>query len=308
MIDVSQVTKLVTHDHCADGLASAMIVRDALPHAEVVFAQYNTPSLEDLPATPGLLFCDITPPRARAAEFVAAGAIVLDHHAHARDIVELFGERGHFADELEWPGVSGACLAYQAIWLEFHPQDRRNTVREFARLVGIRDTWQKESPDWDHANDLHAALMGLPRDYWLRADGRGIANAMSVDSFELGKLWRAQRRVVVADICGSGSLGLVDPAGREWAVFPDARGHTSDVAEASRLFGIPVTCGWFQTVTYGQLRTVLSLRSDGAAGNPLDVGALCKRFGGGGHTRAAGCTLDESDPLVAVRRVMGEAT
>jgi hypothetical protein len=307
MIDASAVTKLITHDNCADGLASAMLVRDALPHVEVVFAQYNTPSLEQLPATAGLLFCDITPPRARAGEFVEAGAIVLDHHTHARDIVELFGERGVFADESDHPGVSGALLAFEHVRgdaVVHRRWDRRGVAAEFARLVGIRDTWQRDSPDWDHANDLHAALMGLPQAYWLRTDGRGISNAMSVDSFELGKMWRAKRAATVAEICGTGSLGLVDPTGREWAVFPDARGHTSDVAEAGRLFGIPVTCGWFQTVAYGALKTVLSLRSDGT----LDVGALCKRFGGGGHSRAAGCTLDESDPLVAVRRVMGEAT
>lgn len=305
MIDLKAVTKLVTHDNCADGLASAMIVRDALPHVEVVFAQYNTPSLDLLPATPGLLFCDIAPPRARAGEFVEAGALVLDHHAHARDIVELFGERGVFADEAALPGVSGAALAYEHVWEATRGREPGlRKVEDFARLVGIRDTWQKDSPDWDHANDLHAALMGLPQAYWLRPDGRGISNAMSADSFELGKLGRAKRAATVAEICGTGSLGLVDPAGREWLVFPDRASYTSDVGEAGRLFGIPVTCGWFQTVAYGQLRTVLSLRSDGT----LDVGALCKRFGGGGHTRAAGCTLDESHPLVAVRRVLGEAT
>ncbi len=295
------ITKLITHDSCADGLASAMIVRDALPHVEVVFAQYGAPSLEALAPSRGLLFCDITPPRERAAEFVAAGAIVLDHHKHARDIVEQFGESGVFADEGAEPGVSGAMLAYQHVWL---PLGRTNgAVREFARLVGIRDTWQKDSPDWEHANDLHAALMGLPQTYWLRADGRGIANAMSADSFELGRMWRAKRREKVADICGSGSLGLTDPKGREWLTFPDNAAYTSDVAEAARVFGIPVTCGWFQVVDCDHVRTVLSLRSDGS----LDVGELAKRFGGGGHSRAAGCQVQADNPLDAVRLVMGEA-
>ena len=309
MIDCSRITKLITHGSCADGLASAMIVRDALPHVEVVFAQYNTPSLDALQATPGLLFCDITPPRDRAAEFAAAGAIVLDHHKHARDIVELFGERGRFADEADEPGVSGAWLAYAYVWNQgdaVSPDDPPLKMEDFARLVGIRDTWQKDSPDWERANDLHAALMGLPQAFWL---SEGVTVAMSEQTFELGAMWRAQRRTTVGDICESGTLGLTDPAGREWVVFPDAHRHTSDVAEASRLFGIPVTCGWFQVVTDDDVWTVLSLRSDGSGdlGPPLDVGALCKRFGGGGHSRAAGCKLNVCDPLVAVRRVMEEA-
>jgi len=78
VIDCSKVTKLITHDSCADGLASAMIVKDALPAVEVVFAQYGTPSLEELEPSPGLLFCDLTPPRARAQAFADAGAICAD--------------------------------------------------------------------------------------------------------------------------------------------------------------------------------------------------------------------------------------
>jgi oligoribonuclease NrnB/cAMP/cGMP phosphodiesterase (DHH superfamily) len=307
-IDCSQVTKLITHDSCADGLASAMIVRDALPHVEVVFAQYNTPSLDELEATPGLLFCDITPPRERAAEFVAAGAIVLDHHKHARDIVELFGERGVFADETTSPGWSGATLAYLAVWFPRASERSNPAVKDFARLIGTRDTWQRQSPDWELANDLHAALMGLPREWWISPGGLELA--MLPDTLELGKLWRAKRAETVAKIVAAGTVRFVDPSGREWAVFPDAHRHTSDVAEAMRLRGVTVTCGWFQTVADGRLSTVLSLRSDGtgALGVPLDVGALCKTFGGGGHSRAAGCTVAASDPLVAVHRVMADAT
>lgn len=309
MIDLRGVTRLITHDACADGLASSMIVRDALPHVEVVFAQYGTPSLEALPASSGLLFVDITPPRERAAEFVEAGAIVLDHHKHARDIVALFGDRGVFADELGSPGVSGASLACEHVWMGTvaeQPGDRRETVRDFARLVGIRDTWQRQSPSWELASDLQVALMGLPREYWLRKGG--IVRALSSDSLELGQLWRAQRAETIGKICSAGTARLVDPAGRQWAVFPDCHRHTSDVAEAMRGRGVAVTCGWFQVVDDGAVRTVLSLRSDGSVAQALDVGALCKSFGGGGHSRAAGCRVSVSDPLVAVRRVMEAAS
>ena len=39
----------------------------------------------------------------------------------------------------------------------------------------------------------------------------------------------------------------------------------------------------------GKNRFKLSLRADT---DKVDVCALCKRFGGGGHTRAAGCTIE----------------
>lgn len=304
MVDTSRVTKLITHDSCADGLASAMIVRDALPHVEVVFAQHGTPSLEALPASSGLLFCDISPPRGRAAEFVEAGAIVLDHHKHSRDIVALFGDRGVFADEDGDPGVSGAQLAHLHVWrgaIALRQDDRRVLLQDFAHLVGVRDTWQTKSPSWEMANDLHAALMGMPREWWLGSGGIDVA--MQPDTLTLGKLWRKKRAETVAKICSSGTVRLIDPAGRQWAAFPDSHHHTSDVAEQMRGHGVAVTCGWFQLIEDGAARTVLSLRSDGA----LDVGALCKGFGGGGHMRAAGCRISVSDPLVAVRRVMEAA-
>lgn len=296
-----EFTKLITHDSCMDGLATAMIVLDALPDIEVVFAQYGTPSLERLPATSGLLFCDIAPPRDRAAEFVDAGAVVLDHHKHARDIVEQFGTRGHFADESAHAGVSGALLAYWHVWV---PQSRRESpaIETFARWVGVRDTWQKKSPEWEAANDLYAAMSSLPRDYWLVPSG--IARAMFPTSLELGRLCRAERSRAVSAICDCGTLRMQDAAGRSWAVFPDSHHHVSDAAEALRQRGVAVTCGWFQRVEQGSLRTVLSLRSQDGS---VDVGALCKVFGGGGHTRAAGCSLIGDNPLDAVRVLLNEA-
>jgi hypothetical protein len=174
-------------------------------------------------------------------------------------------------------------------------------VETFARWVGIRDTWQTRSPEWEAANDLHAALSGLPREYWLRQGG--IARALSADSLELGRMWREQRARQVADLCANGTVRLQVDAGRKWAAFPDGRKIVSVAAERLRQDGVDVTCGWFQVARDGEIWTVLSLRASGA----LDVGALAKRLGGGGHSRAAGCQLRESDPLEAVRMVMAWA-
>lgn len=292
--------KLITHDNCADGLASAMIVRDAIPDIEIVFAQYGQPSLEALPAEEGLLFCDISPPRESVAEFVAAGATVLDHHKHARDVVEAFGDRGVFADEIAEPGVSGAVLAYVHVWMPTVWHDgfpRARQVSDFARWTGIRDTWQKGSPEWELANDLHSVLMGLPREFWLRPGG--ISKALGGDMLELGRLFRDKRLAKARELAASGCILVRGTDDRVWGTFPDPAAYTSDVAEALRERGIPLCCGWFQQVTNSRLETVLSLRSDGS----VDVGALASTFGGGGHSKAAGCRIDESNALAAVVRV-----
>ena len=113
------VTAILTHDNCPDGSASALIASDVLPTARIVFLMHGTQAYEDLAPAPGMLFVDITPPKARAKEFVAAGAIVLDHHAKQEDVVKMFGERGIYADEKRQRGVSGAGLAYEHVWRPF---------------------------------------------------------------------------------------------------------------------------------------------------------------------------------------------
>lgn len=131
------VKTIVTHDNCADGLASAMILRDVLPKAQLLFLQYNSPDHLNLEATEGMLFCDFSPPAGRVEEFTKAGAVVLDHHKGAKDIVAAFGEFGVFADEKDDPGVSGAVLAFREVWLPLVHKGRIETLTEeqkFERL------------------------------------------------------------------------------------------------------------------------------------------------------------------------------
>lgn len=305
---------LVTHDDCADGLASAMIVADACPGIEVVFAQHNTPSLTELEPRPRMLFCDIAPPRERAHLFVEAGATVLDHHRHARDIVELFGERGVFADEELEPGVSGALLAYREVWRPmraknlharvdaWHPE-RAKEIHFFAQLVAIRDTWQRESAQWVNACALHSLLMAIPRDYWVGH----LYRVFDSDMEELGGILYKNRLAQVDKLIRDGAFKLLDEDGgsrRRWALFPDSNHLVSDVAEKLRELRIAdVVCGWWQTMNDGELSTVLSLRSNGS----LDVGALAKRFGGGGHTRAAGCAVKALDSMLAAESLFWAA-
>jgi len=139
------VTTIVTHKDCPDGVASALILRDALPDRRIVFLAHGSAELRDFPAEHGQLWCDIVPPRERVKEFVDAGAIVLDHHRGARDIVEAVAENGVFADEEAEPGVSGALLAYREVSVALGRADAR--LESFAKLAGVRDTWQRDHED-----------------------------------------------------------------------------------------------------------------------------------------------------------------
>ena len=75
-LDVLKTRSLIlTHAACADGAAAAMLAAAALPHCEVRAFAYDDPEYLNLPATPGILAVDITPPAGRAAEFVAVGTV-----------------------------------------------------------------------------------------------------------------------------------------------------------------------------------------------------------------------------------------
>lgn len=287
MIDLTRLRRLVTHDNCMDGLATAMLVREALPDLPITFIQYNTPEHRDLAVEPGLLFCDMTPPRERVREFVAAGAYCLDHHLHARDLVEAFGERGAFADEKLKPGVSGAVLAYNYITLQGSAIILKP---RFAVLAGIRDTWQKDSLEWQSALELHAVLEHYPREYWL--EGGGLRPVFPIEyalqlSSTLGPMLLRDKARRVESVLSKGMLvSDSETSAVRWGFTATRSELVSDLAEAARQLPAPVhvLVNCHLRVQDGQVCRVFSLRSDGS----VDVGRLAKHYGGGGHSRAAG--------------------
>jgi hypothetical protein len=175
--DLLQRTQVIvchknTEVACPDGVASAILLRDALPDAKVMFFSHD--ELRFALPRPGVLFCDICPGEEEAVEWAKHGAVVLDHHRSAEKVVRAFERSGHgvFADEREEPGVSGAVLAYREVWMptvhpDGPPSSRRHMVVErFARLAGVRDTWQREDPEWRDACAQAEALQFWPWEEW----------------------------------------------------------------------------------------------------------------------------------------------
>lgn len=311
MIDLDKlraVATIVTHQQgpgepCADGVASALIALDALPGRRVVWMNYNTPEHRDLRAEPGLLFVDMTPPRDRVAEFVAAGAIVLDHHAHARDIVEAFGPLGVFADEATQPGVSGAMLAYEEVWSPLYRASGQYGTRrieaqsahQLAELAGIRDTWQRKDHRWREACAQAEALCFWP---WamLERCGPEIGALREVGEVLLSRAEaRAERQR---------AEGVRFDVGPLRCLALEASSHeTSNVAA---LAGVDLTIGWHYTAESGRAQLVLHLRSPGS----FDCGAFAKVHRGGGHSGSGGFRLTLAplapDPYTTARALVEE--
>ena len=289
------VRRIIVHANCPDGRASALILHAALPDAEVCEMAYGSPEHDALAATPGLLFCDFTPPKTRLAEFAAAGAIVLDHHERA--LVEPFGKLGVFGENEK--RESGAALAWDHVVRPLHPfmAGVMSDLRRVSVYAAVRDTWKRSSPLWDEACEVSEALRFVPLDDLL---------AMGPSPFwemarQLGPLLLKKKREAAAAAAKNAVRLTVD--GRLVAVVAGLS-LTSDVADVC---AADIIAGFDYVQEAGVPRLVWSLRSPG----DVDVQAIAKRFpSGGGHKPAAGFSVpdDGRSPYARIAELLGGAS
>lgn len=281
------VRTIVTHANCADGTATALILHHALPDAEVVVLAHGSPELASFPAAPGQLWCDIAPPAARVAEFVEAGAIVLDHHKTARPVVEAFGERGVFADEEREPGVSGAVLAFREVWRHIEQDYVREithanavAVERLATLAGVRDTWQRDDSRWPEACAQAEALRFWPWEHWARLEPYSWPGLLKIGTvllerkaLDVDRAIRSARRFnveILRVVCFQGVNETSDAA--------EKLGDEADLV-VGFVYDWPAGQSAPETA-----RVQFSLRSRGS----FDCASFARMYGGGGHSRAAG--------------------
>jgi len=299
---LEEVTTLIVHDNCPDGLASAMILHDALPKAEIVYMRHMSPELAALEPKPGMLFCDFSPHADQAQKFVDAGAIVLDHHKSSQAVIESFGENGVFGDEAQDPGVSGAVLAFCEVWLPmwdsmclktlgmtYPPVDGfPRAIREFATLAGIRDTWQRQSPRWLEACAQAEALLFWPREKWFEAE---LGEILSRPMLDIGPVLVQKQQDKVKSIVER-AYRFTTPVGTRVVVFQGLT-TTSDAAELIDK-DADLVIGFSCQFDGENHKLAFSTRSH----TTFDCAKFAKVFGGGGHTKAAGFnrTMVPTDP------------
>lgn len=325
--DLKRVSVVYTHAHCPDGLASAMILKDAfrmlgtspriefLAHNTIEHQQAAAPVLDlagEGTAVEYALFCDIAPHPMAISVHGRSGVIVLDHHKGAEEVVRSFPLHV-FADEAADPGISGATLAWREVWesawheLPSDPnvgvrieQSQQAQVRDFAECVGARDTWQTQDARFQRGQWISKMLMSKPQSYWLEeralyegGDRQPHAPFLTDREIEIGRaLFEAHENAVAQAV---DQVVYLTNGVHRCAVFQEqAAGFrlTSDVAESLRKQG--TDCRFVAGFAYvvdapgGAPRLVYSLRGFGG----FDVASLAKANGGGGHTAAAGFSVE----------------
>jgi hypothetical protein len=301
------IERVVVHDHCADGLAAALVLKHALPDVEIVFVEYNSEEHKQMTlgvdGAPRTLFCDVVPyvererepphamteaGRSWARAWVERGTVVLDHHEGSEDLVRMFGNHGVFGrDDL---AESGAMLAYTEVWNSLCGGGLVSiAVADFVRLAGLRDTWKRCDPQWREARRNATLLMFLPREQLL---ANGLATAIAdLEHYEdVGEMLVARQDV--EDRRAAAEAYRFDaPGPLRVACFQGDGRLASDAADLLADEGVELSLAWrYRCDSVRGALMKVSARSRGS----FACDAFARRFGGNGHPNAAGFVLPVS--------------
>lgn len=276
---LKKVKKIIAHKYCHDGTSSAMIIKDVLHDADVEFYSHKDKAYLDLEAQEGMLFCDISPPPGRDQEFIDTKAIVLDHHEKTKDTVLKFQEHGLGVYGETQDGISGAVLAYNHVWLPLIDLARTDKIHvcRLQRLAGIRDTYQKDSIEWDDAQEQTEAIAFYPINHFLNNHIAGITAEENV----IGRIIKEKTEDFIKRAAETAYTYFWKD--RKIAILSGHR-VISDASEELRKQGCSIVFSFTYKNTTDGLFLSYSSRSDGS----FDCNKFAGYFGGGGHIRAAG--------------------
>lgn len=305
------VKHVICHQNCPDGYASALVLKDALPDVRVSFVSYGTEEHLNFTAEPGQIWCDFSPPKFRAAEFVAAGAIVMDHHS--RDVVEPYGELGIFGENAKLE--CGAMLAFLHVWRRIRNpgpigapmggDEKENQIFHFAQLCAVRDTWKRDDPRFQRARDVgellffwHTKLrlshyldlppgpLPLAERLFERAEELACKSIDEAHRFTTSKGTRVLLFQGVSATSDAAELLEKDP-------YLDGSGdrHPPDIVA-----GFHYRVDWDKN-EHRNVDAKLQLQFSCRSHTGYDVSALAKAHGGGGHRAAAGFTVEVSPEI-----------
>lgn len=256
-------TICIYHGNCADGFAAAWVVRRALGTIAFHAGVYQNPP----PDVSGkrVVVVDFSYKRPVMEKMIAEAdsVLVLDHHKTAEE--DLRGLPGVVFDM----NKSGATLA----WDHFFPAD---TPPKLLAHIEDRDLWRFALP---RTREIQASLFSFPYDFdeWdrlmevdpndLAKDGAAIERKHHKDVAELVAAYRYRMKIGGYD---------VPVANLPYTLTSDA-GHLMAIGEPF------AACYW--DTPEGR---VFSLRS---TDDGVDVSAIAKLYGGGGHRNASGFRL-----------------
>lgn len=289
---------VIYHAGCWDGFCAAWVAKNALGEIEAFPAFYGASAPECAGRDVYVLDFSYKRPVMRDILTQARKVVVLDHHKTAEAeldglIEELQHRHGDLWSAAEWPTIvfdmnkSGGRLA----WEFFNGSPRTDAPSDFVPpvpwLVAYtedRDLWRHELPE---SENINAALRSYPLDFSVWDEFHNAVGQREMFKREGAAIRRAERAIVDTHVKNAREIEM--------------DGHRVKVVNATVLFS-EIAGELAKGRAFGACyfdrqdgKRQWSLRSTDEG---IDVSALAKLHGGGGHRHASG--YEEAMPVGAV--------
>lgn len=266
---------VITHAGCSDGFCCAWLCHRVWPNAKFVFANYGDqpPDVTDM----DVIITDFSYNREILEELRAQAhsLVVLDHHHTAKeelkDLPYCVFDMDKSGGRLTWEHL---CLNYS---LGLVPGGH-SSIPWLVAYTEDRDLWRFKLP---HSREINAALRSYPFEF---AVWNTLLDTSPTQLKTEGAAILRYRQLLINQHLRYATEVLVDGI---WVygvgcTVGDIRSELGEQLTRDRPFSIT----WTDTQDG---RRLFSLRSNKTE---IDVSAIAKKFGGGGHRQAAGFTLN----------------
>ena len=271
---------VIYHANCPDGLGSALAVyvyyKNNFPNKKIEFYPAAHGTNPPLINNKNILICDFSYKKNAINKIIddCQSFLIIDHHLSAQKELEDLHNDYKIFDMTH----SGAFLT----WAYFFPNEE---IPPLIKYIEDNDIWTKVLP---YTREVTAYISSLPNEIE-EYEKLLASNMIEKIAIPYGKVLLTQQNKIIEKALNSSFIKFVDIGGNSYfvamsnsAIFQSEIGNQLLEKYSSCDFSV------VYSETYGA--TSISLRS---ANDRVDVSEIARRYGGGGHRNAAGCSLSD---------------
>ena len=268
MLEPSSVNCVIYHADCTDGFGSAYAAWKLLGNRADYYACKHGQTPPNVKGK-NVVILDFSFNNATTKKMIkdANELLVIDHHKSA--VVELHDISNTIFDM----NKSGATLA----WEFFHPGKE---APKFIQYITDRDLWKWELP---YSKEFSAAFDMVPHDF--EEFEKFEDDSVFDDAVKRGSYILAYSKTVIKKVCDKAASRKID--GKDILVVNSS--HWMSEIGARLAPDCDIAMIWYYD--HNEKIIKVSLR---AFHDKIDVSEVSKKYGGGGHKKAAGFVLPKN--------------
>lgn len=267
---------VIYHGNCTDGFGAAWAAWKKLGDNAEYSPYIHGDKLPENISASTIFMLDYVPPKPYLDSLKDKGKriIIIDHHISNKDILSEASE------SLFDISHSGSVLA----WQYFHPDEKTPVMLKHIEDV---DLWKFELPKSKEIF-YYLDLFEFNFEIWTKIIDAAEDRTIIAEYIKKGELLLKYDDVIVERIIAQNKQSVIFEGMEVCAVnAPDM--FASKIGNILSTLKPPIGIVWHQN----KKNFCVSLRSDGS----MDVSEIAKRYGGGGHKKAAGFRLPFNTPL-----------